>query len=62
MLAEPYKWLFVGEIPLLYEVKRVARQLNVEIWLNPSFLFKALNLKPGFSVKPFDASKMKYIT
>jgi len=36
----------VGEIPMLFEARNVGRQLNVEMWLDPSLLFKAFNLKP----------------
>jgi len=38
--------MFVGEVPLLYEARKVARQLEVEMWLDPSPLISALNLKP----------------
>jgi len=45
-LSETLKWLFVGEIPMLFAARNVGRQLNVEMWLDPSLLFDALNLKP----------------
>jgi len=32
-LTEPYGWLFVDNVPLLYDRRRVARQLQVETWL-----------------------------
>jgi len=38
--------MFVGSVALLYEARRVARQLQVEMWLDPSPLLTALNLKP----------------
>ena len=45
-LAVPdYRWLFVGDIPLLYEKKRVARQLKIETWLDLSQLLQDLKLK-----------------
>lgn len=44
-MSETYKWMFIGEIPLLYEARRVARQLEVEMWLDPSPLLKTLNLR-----------------
>jgi len=37
--------LFVGDIPLLYEKKRVARQLKIETWLDLSQLLQDLKLK-----------------
>jgi hypothetical protein len=35
--------MFIGEIPLLYETRRVSRQLKIELWLDPSPILKALN-------------------
>jgi hypothetical protein len=32
-LAESCGWLFVDNVPLLYDRRRVARQLQVETWL-----------------------------
>jgi hypothetical protein len=45
-LSEAYKWLFVENVPLLYEAVRVARQFQIELWLDSSLLLQALNLKP----------------
>jgi len=44
-LAEAFSWLFVGFIPLLYEKKKVARQLQVETWLDLSQLVKELRIE-----------------
>ncbi|MGD8545731.1 MAG: hypothetical protein PVH12_06100 [Candidatus Bathyarchaeota archaeon] len=44
-LAESSKWIFVDFIPLLYDKKSVARQLQVEMWLNPSPIMKELKVK-----------------
>ncbi|MCS7124335.1 MAG: hypothetical protein NZ932_02820 [Candidatus Bathyarchaeota archaeon] len=44
-MAESYGWLFVDFIPLLYEKRRVARQLQVETWLDLTQLLKELNLE-----------------
>lgn len=44
-LAESFKWLFIDFIPLLYEKNRVARQFQVEMWLNPSPIIESLKLK-----------------
>jgi hypothetical protein len=40
-----YKWLFVGEIPLLYEKRRVAKQLKIEVWLDLAWILQNLGLK-----------------
>jgi len=51
-VAETHKWMFIRDIPLLYETRNVARQLEVEMWLDPSPFFDALNLKPVRQGKP----------
>jgi len=57
-LAESYGWLFIDFIPLLYEKRRVARQLQVETWLDLTQLLNELKLelvdngKIGQSAKP----------
>jgi len=53
-VAETHKWMFIGEIPLLHETKNVARQLEVEMWLDPSPLFNILNLKSVNQEKSFN--------
>jgi hypothetical protein len=32
-VTDSYGWLFVDNVPLLYDRRRVARQLQVETWL-----------------------------
>ncbi|MEM3770522.1 MAG: hypothetical protein QXG76_04975 [Candidatus Bathyarchaeia archaeon] len=44
-LAEAYGWLFVDFVPLLYEKRRVARQLQVETWLDLTQLLNELKLE-----------------
>jgi len=44
-LAESYGWLFIGFVPLLYEKRRVARQLQVETWLDLTQLLNELKLE-----------------
>lgn len=39
------KFLFVGDIPLLYPERNVSRQLSTEMWLDMSQVYKALGLK-----------------
>ena len=42
---ENYGWLFVDTVPLLYEKKKVARQLKIETWLDLYQLTKELNIQ-----------------
>ncbi|MBS7616193.1 hypothetical protein KEJ45_03215 [Candidatus Bathyarchaeota archaeon] len=44
-MSESYGWLFVDFIPLLYEKRRVARQLQVETWLDLTQLLNELKLE-----------------
>jgi hypothetical protein len=37
-------WLFVDTVPLLYDKKRVARQMQIETWLDLYQLTKELNI------------------
>ena len=49
-MAESCGWVFVDNVPLLYDRRRVARQLQVETWLELSHLvteLKMLDLEPG---------------
>lgn len=39
-MPESCSWLFVESIPLLFERKKVARQLKVETWLDLTQLLK----------------------
>jgi hypothetical protein len=41
-MAESCVWLFVENVPLLYEKEKVARQLKVETWLDLTQLLKEL--------------------
>ena len=44
-MAEVFGWMFVDRVPLLYEKRRVARQLQVETWLDLSQLVKELGIE-----------------
>lgn len=57
-LSKAYKWLFVENIPLLYEAVRVAKQFQIELWLDSSLLLQAFDLKLVNSEKQ---GKMSYI-
>jgi len=42
---EAYGWLFVDAVPLLYEKRRVARQFQVEAWLDLTQLLMELGIE-----------------
>jgi hypothetical protein len=44
-LAESCGWVFVDNVPLIYDRRRVARQLQVETWLELSSLVKELKIE-----------------
>jgi maltose-binding protein MalE len=45
LAEENYGWLFVDTVPLLYDKRKVARQLQVETWLDLYQLTKELNIE-----------------
>jgi hypothetical protein len=45
MAEETFGWLFVDFVPLLYDKKKVARQLQVETWLDLTQLVKELGIE-----------------
>jgi hypothetical protein len=50
MAEESYGWLFIDNVPLLYDKKKVARQFQVEMWLDLTQLAKELGIeKPNVS-------------
>jgi hypothetical protein len=60
LAEETFNWIFVDFIPLLYEKKRVARQFQIETWLDLSQLLKELNIeKLGNKRNPH--STMSYV-
>ncbi len=62
-MTEAYGWLFVDFIPLLYEKRRVARQLQVETWLDLTQLLKELKLElaDGGTSAQDNGAKVSYI-
>jgi hypothetical protein len=47
-----WQWLFAGDVPLLYPERNVVRQLQVETWLDLSFVVEALKVeKKGEGLK-----------
>jgi hypothetical protein len=51
MIEEPFGWLFVGSIPLLYERNRVAKQVKIEKWLDLAQVVKELEIEKSESKK-----------
>lgn len=47
LAEESYGWMFVDCVPLLYEKRKVARQLQVETWLDLTQLVKELGIEKG---------------
>jgi hypothetical protein len=45
LTEEAFNWLFVDSIPLLYEKRKVARQFQIEMWLDLTQLVKELNIE-----------------
>jgi hypothetical protein len=60
-LSESFRWLFVDDVPLLYSKKRVARQFQVEIWLDPSPIIKELKIKNMKTSKRDPNPALRYI-
>jgi hypothetical protein len=44
-MAESCGWVFVDNVPLIYERRRVAKQLQVETWLELSSLVRDLKIE-----------------
>ncbi|MDH5793459.1 MAG: hypothetical protein OEZ18_02715 [Candidatus Bathyarchaeota archaeon] len=60
-MAEVFGWMFVDHVPLLYEKRRVARQLQVETWLDLSQLVKELGIEKPEENKQNANSALSYI-
>lgn len=45
MAEEAFGWLFVNNVPLLYDKKKVARQFQVETWLDLAQVVKELGIE-----------------
>lgn|GEM_PF-528548 len=42
---ESFGWIFVDFVPLLYEKRRVAKQFQIEMWLDLAQLVKELGIE-----------------
>lgn len=60
-MTESFRWLFVHDVPLLYNQKRVARQFQVEMWLDPSPIIKELKIKSVDTSKRDPNPALRYI-
>jgi len=60
-LTESFRWLFVDDVPLLYNKKGVARQFQVEMWLDPSPIIKELKIKSVDTSKRDPNPALRYI-
>jgi hypothetical protein len=59
--AESCGWVFVDNVPLLYDRRRVARQLQVETWLSLMQLVKELKIEDLNLRKRDEQSAASYI-
>ncbi len=60
-LAEVLGWIFVDHVPLLYEKRRVAKQLQIETWLDLSQLVKELGIEKTDENKRNTNAALSYI-
>jgi hypothetical protein len=60
-MAEDYRWLFVDSIPLLYDKKRVAKQLQVETWLDLAQVMKELGIEKTEANKSSSRPSLDYV-
>lgn len=60
-MAESCGWVFVDNVPLLYDRRRVARQLQVETWLQLSQLVKELKIEELGLGKSMTQSTKDYV-
>jgi hypothetical protein len=45
LAEETFGWLFIDHVPLLLDKKKVARQLQVETWLDLAQVIKELGIE-----------------
>jgi len=60
-MAETYGWVFVHNVPLLYEKRRVARQFQIEMWLDLTQLVQELGIEKLNQKKQNIESTLGYI-
>ncbi|NIO38595.1 hypothetical protein GTO27_12995 [Candidatus Bathyarchaeota archaeon] len=60
-MAESFRWLFVDFIPLLHDRRRVARQFQVEMWLDPSPITRELKINTFKQYRKDVSPELRYI-
>jgi len=60
-LPETFGWIFVDFIPLLYERKRVAKQFQIETWLDLSQLVMELGIDKSAQTKQNTQTTASYV-
>ena len=55
MAEELFGWMFIANLPMLFEKRRMAKQVKVETWLDLTQMLKELG------VEKIDASKPKTV-
>jgi hypothetical protein len=60
-VEEAFGWLFVGPVPLLFEKRRVAKQFQIETWLDLAQVLKELNIKPESTSQQKSSPASAYI-
>jgi len=61
LAEQPFGWLFVDFIPLLYEKRKVTRQFQIETWLDLTQLVNELNIEKIRETKRNTHSATTYI-
>ena len=56
-----YKWLFIGQTPILLESERLTKQLKIELWLSSEEILRQLKLKPAAAKIHERTSEVNYI-
>jgi hypothetical protein len=60
LAEETFGWLFVGSVPLLCDKKKVAKQFQIETWLDLAQVVKELGIEKPAGSKP-TAGQTAYI-
>jgi hypothetical protein len=58
---ESLGWMFVNSIPLQYDKKRLAKQFQIETWLDLAQVMKELNIEKPNETKIHQANVVSYI-
>lgn len=56
-----WQWVFVNDVPFLYPERNVARQLQVETWLDLTMVVEALKVGEGLKNVFHREPKLSYI-